>query len=84
MSIISGRWKSKENDVNLKQVKASGIILVGHKASQGAAGLDDRYHARQLEARSLGLGWVAYHFGTAENVTEDDLKKMFAFKPKVA
>jgi len=43
-------------------VKASGIIGVIHKATQGGAVVDHTYATRRKQALAAGLLWGAYHF----------------------
>lgn len=45
-----------------------GIIAVIHKATQGTHFTDSSYSDRKKQAKTLGLLWGAYHFGTADNV----------------
>ena len=47
---------------DLAATKASGIIGVIHKASEGVAFADRRYAARRALASDQGLLWGAYHF----------------------
>src|SRR5574337_768953 len=49
-------------------VKASGIVGVIHKASQGKAYADPDYDARRFHAETAGLLWGAYHFNTGDNI----------------
>lgn len=48
--------------------KASGIVGVIHKATQGKAYADPEYDARRFLAESAGLLWGAYHFATGDPV----------------
>jgi lysozyme len=43
-------------------LKAAGIGLVIHKASQGIGHVDQQYAPRRKLARDAGLAWDAYHF----------------------
>lgn len=56
---------SHYNDVtSFPEIKASGIVGVIHKATQGTGDTDPAYAARRSAAISAGLWWGAYHFGT--------------------
>jgi lysozyme len=44
------------------KVKASGIVGVIHKATQGGAVVDQAYASRRKLAFAAGLKWGAYHF----------------------
>ncbi len=44
------------------QVKATGIIGVIHKASQGISIVDGEYAARRSAVKAAGMLWGAYHF----------------------
>ena len=48
--------------VDLTKTKASGIIGVIHKASQGGSSVDPAYAVRRKLASAAGLLWGAYHF----------------------
>ena len=52
---------------SFQQIKDNGIVGVIHKATQGAGGVDAKYHARRQRALDAGLLWGAYHFGTKGN-----------------
>lgn len=43
-------------------VRASGIVSVIHKASEGTGVIDSPYAARRADAVAAGLLWGAYHF----------------------
>ncbi|MGB9369578.1 MAG: glycoside hydrolase family 25 protein [Xanthobacteraceae bacterium] len=45
-------------------IKASGILGVIHKATQGTSDTDPTYASRRTAALAAGLWWGAYHFGT--------------------
>ena len=49
---------------SFEQVKASGIVGVIHKASQGFT-YDHAYSTRRKQALAAGLKWGAYHFMTS-------------------
>ena len=49
---------------SFETVKADGICGVIHKATQGTAMIDSKYHSRKGQALAAGLWWGAYHFGT--------------------
>lgn len=45
-------------------VRASGILGVLHKATEGGDWYDPLYARRKVQAQAAGLLWGAYHFGT--------------------
>jgi lysozyme len=49
------------------QVRASNILAVIHKASEGDFYADPACAARRLEAEAAGLLWGAYHFGKGDS-----------------
>jgi len=49
--------------VNFQKVKASGILGVIHKATQGVGYVDPNYAANRKKALDAGLLWGSYHFG---------------------
>ena len=49
-------------------IKAAGVQLVIHKASEGETWRDGAYAARRQEATAHGLLWAAYHFGNGRPV----------------
>jgi lysozyme len=51
------------NTVDLGAAKASGILGVFHKATQGTSFVDPLYSQHQKQAKDAGLLWGAYHFG---------------------
>lgn len=54
---------SHHNDVtDWGVVKASGIVGIIHKASEGSNYVDPTYAPRRIEAARAGLLWGAYHF----------------------
>ena len=56
---------SHYNEVtSFSDIKASGIVGVIHKATQGLADRDPTYAFRRARAAAAGLWWGAYHFGT--------------------
>ncbi len=46
------------------QIVDAGITGIIHKATQGLTIVDSEYAEREIRARSVGLQWGAYHFGT--------------------
>lgn len=61
---------SHHNEVeDFKKVRASGIVGIIHKATQGSAMVDKMYAPRRQAAINAGLLWGAYHFATDEDVT---------------
>jgi lysozyme len=58
------------NTIDLSAAKAAGIVAVIHKATEGATFQDPMYATRRAEAKTLGLLWGAYHFGTAADVDQ--------------
>lgn len=59
-----------QNDINLGVARDGGIVAVIHKATQGGAVRDSRYHQRRQQAKNLGLLWGAYHFSTGASVDD--------------
>ena len=55
-------------NVNFPQVRASGVVGVIHKATQGTGYVDPTYAQRKPLAVQAGLLWGAYHFGTGDDV----------------
>src|SRR3954453_15730766 len=51
-------------DTSFPEIKASGIVGVLHKATQGLADRAPTYHSRRERAVMAGMWWGAYHFGT--------------------
>jgi lysozyme len=49
--------------VDFERVRASGIVGVIHKATEGFRFVDKKYAERQQRALDAGLLWGAYHFG---------------------
>jgi lysozyme len=60
--------------LDFAKVRASGIVGVIHKASQGGAVVDQSYASRRKLALAAGLKWGAYHFFdfTASPVAQAD------------
>ncbi len=56
-----------DNVTDFAKVKASGIIGVIHKASQGTSIPDHAYASRRKQALAAGLLWGAYHFMSLED-----------------
>jgi lysozyme len=48
--------------------KASGIVGVIHKVTQGKAYADPDYAGRRVQALASGLLWGAYHFNSGDNI----------------
>lgn len=55
---------------SFQEAKLNGIVGVIHKATQGRAFVDAKYHARRERALANGLLWGAYHFGVKGNVEQ--------------
>lgn len=51
-----------------KKIRATDVVGVIHKATQGTGFVDDKYAARKPAALAAGLLWGAYHFGTGDDV----------------
>lgn len=51
-------------DVDLAAAKTDGILGVIHKATQGTSYRDPLYADNRAKAKTAGLLWGAYHFGT--------------------
>ncbi|HLQ24778.1 MAG TPA: GH25 family lysozyme [Acidiferrobacterales bacterium] len=50
-----------QEQVDFEKIKASEIVGVIHKATEGSAFVDKMYTTRQDQARQAGLLWGAYH-----------------------
>ena len=50
-------------NVDLVQAKASGIVGVIHKGTQGLTYTDPMYKVNRAKAQAAGLLWGTYHFG---------------------
>jgi lysozyme len=50
-------------NVDLAQAKASGVVGIIHKATQGLSYSDPMYAVNRAKAQAAGLLWGAYHFG---------------------
>jgi lysozyme len=72
---------SHNNDIDLADVKAAGVVAVIHKATEGATYQDPMYASRRAQAQSLGLLWGAYHFGTAASVDDQIANFMQTAQP---
>lgn len=57
-----------QGSVDFTQVAAAGVLGVVHKATQGTRYVDDRFAPRRELARSRGLLYGGYHFGTTGDV----------------
>jgi lysozyme len=55
-------------DPDLARVRASGVVGVIHKATQGTGYVDPAYARRKPLASQASLLWGAYHFGTSDDV----------------
>ena len=53
--------------IDFAQAKASGIVGVIQKATQGQSGVDRTYDANRKAALQAGLLWGAYHFATGSD-----------------
>ena len=56
-----------EDPIDFTKVLNDGIVAVIAKATQGAAGVDDKYSTFKASANKKFL-WGSYHFGTASEV----------------
>ena len=56
-----------DNVIDFAAVKASGIVGVIHKATQGTGIVDTSYATRRKLALAAGLKWGAYHFMSLED-----------------
>ena len=52
---------------SFQDVRNDGILGVIHKATEGIAYVDKEYDSRAVNAKSVGLFWGAYHFGTHDD-----------------
>lgn len=58
----------QKGTINWGQLKASGVLGVINKATEGTGNVDNSYAGRRGPATSAGLLWGAYHFFHAGNV----------------
>jgi lysozyme len=58
------------NSIDFQKVRKGGIIAIIHKATQGSAIRDSKYHDRREQAKDLGFLWGAYHFSTGASVSD--------------
>ncbi len=56
---------------DFRRVRASNILGVIHKASEGGDYADTAYAGRRPQAEAAGLLWGAYHYGTGSRSGED-------------
>ena len=56
---------------DFRRVRASNILGVIHKASEGGDYADTAYASRRPQAEAAGLLWGAYHYGTGQRSGED-------------
>lgn len=69
-SIIDlSHWNGPNVDL-ATAARDGGIIGVIQKASEGTLGIDDTYVRNRGKARTAGLLWGAYHYGTREDGTK--------------
>lgn len=54
--------------VDFRAVRDAGVLAIVHKATQGVSYVDERFKPRRELARSVGLLYGGYHFGTSEDV----------------
>jgi lysozyme len=57
-----------QNNIDFAAVKQDGILAMIHKATQGTTYTDPTYAQNRDSAKTEGLLWGAYHFGTAQDV----------------
>jgi lysozyme len=55
---------------SFEAVRASGILGVIHKATEGSTFVDGDYEEHRAQALAAGLMWGAYHFGVRRNVQD--------------
>lgn len=55
---------------DLKELKASGVIGLIHKMTEGASYTDDKVAARYYLAKEAGLAWGIYHFMRPGNMAQ--------------
>jgi GH25 family lysozyme M1 (1,4-beta-N-acetylmuramidase) len=58
----------RDGPIDFAALRADGIDLVIHKASQGVDMVDPLYASRRQAALAAGLRWEAYHFCTSDPV----------------
>lgn len=51
-----------QDSADFALAKASGVVGVIHKATEGSSNIDGRYTQRHQQAEAAGLLWGAYHF----------------------
>lgn len=51
-------------------LKASGVVAIIHKATQGTGYVDPTYGSRSLKAEGVGLLWAPYHFLEGDKITQ--------------
>lgn len=56
--------------IDWAKVKASGVVGVIHKATEGTGYRDPNYTARKKAAKAAGLLWGAYHFASGADVSK--------------
>lgn len=57
--------------IDFRAVKASGILGVIHKASQGGTYEDPMYNENRIAAIAAGLRFGSYHFGTSDGAVDE-------------
>jgi lysozyme len=67
-NIVIDLSHNNEN-ADLGEVRAAGVLGVIHKATQGSGFKDPMYASRRTQAKQAGLLWGAYHFATAADPT---------------
>ncbi len=55
---------------NWSQLRASGVLAIFHKATEGTSYLDPTYRTRRLKATSSGFLWAPYHFLHGTEITK--------------
>jgi lysozyme len=64
---ISHHNNPRSGQIDFAKIKASGIIGVIQKATQGQSGFDKTYDEHRKAAVKEGLLWGAYHFATGSD-----------------
>jgi len=59
-------------------MQADGVVAIIHKATEGLQFTDSEYHSRAARAKSTGILWGAYHFGTGEGTGKAQADKFLS------
>jgi lysozyme len=56
--------------IDFAKVKASGIVAIIHKATEGGSVRDQEYRSRRTIALQMGFLWGAYHYASGTSVAD--------------